>query len=80
MVYFLSFTSVVGRHDARFRGTKGAGTLGGKDDGVLTTSMVGCGRPNDSAGVDLRIVDTEVTEHFSAMAYLPYGSGGSTGI
>lgn len=40
--------------------TKGAGTVGGKDDGVLTTVMVGCGKPKDSAGVDLRIIDTEV--------------------
>eukprot|EP00904_Undaria_pinnatifida_P011866 jgi/Undpi1/780/HiC_scaffold_10.g04244.m1 len=40
-------------------GIEGGGTLGGKDDGVLTTSMVGCGRPADSEGVDLRIVDTE---------------------
>lgn len=39
---------------------KGAGTVGGKDDGVLTTVVVGCGRPKESAGVDLRIVDTEV--------------------
>lgn len=36
------------------------GTIGGKDDGVLTTSVIGCGRPGDSKGVDLRIVDTEV--------------------
>lgn len=34
--------------------------MGGRDDGVLTTSVVGCGRPADSEGVDLRIVDTEV--------------------
>lgn len=38
----------------------GAGSVGGRDDGVLTTSVVGCGRPADSEGVDLRIVDTEV--------------------
>lgn len=37
-----------------------AGTLGGPDEGVLTTALVGCGRPADSYGVDLRIVDTEV--------------------
>eukprot|EP00752_Nemacystus_decipiens_P001493 g1467.t1 len=51
-------------------GNDGAGTLGGKDDGVLTTTMVGCGRPGDSAGVDLRIVDTET------MAALPEGNVG----
>lgn len=37
-----------------------AGTLGGPDEGVLTTALVGCGRPAESYGVDLRIVDTEV--------------------
>ncbi|CAM9492519.1 unnamed protein product [Scytosiphon promiscuus] len=51
-------------------GMDGAGTLGGKDDGVLTTVMVGCGRPGDSAGVDLRIVDTET------LSALPEGNVG----
>ncbi|CAM9849336.1 unnamed protein product, partial [Sphacelaria rigidula] len=41
-------------------GVEAGGTVGGKDDGVLTTNVIGCGRPGDSAGVDLRIVDTEV--------------------
>ncbi|CAB1114142.1 unnamed protein product [Ectocarpus sp. CCAP 1310/34] len=41
-------------------GMDGAGTVGGKDDGVLTTVVVGCGRPKESDGVDLRIVDTEI--------------------
>eukprot|EP00903_Cladosiphon_okamuranus_P012305 g11537.t1 len=51
-------------------GNDGAGTLGGKDDGVLTTTMVGCGRPSESAGVHLRIVDTET------LAALPEGNVG----
>lgn len=58
------------RHDARHvlggRGTRqGSGTVGGKDDGVLTTSMIGCGKPSESAGVDLRIVDPEVSDSVS---------------
>lgn len=40
--------------------TIAAGALGGPDEGVLTTALVGCGRPADSSGVDLRVVDTEV--------------------
>lgn len=61
--------SVLDRCGPRLRDTKGGGTLGGKDDGVLTTTMVGCGRPSDSVGVDLRIVDTEVTQPFSPNSF-----------